>query len=517
MKFARCCFVAIHLVATAALLISLFTGLRIRAVLDDFWRNYSYLLPQGEVISIHLLSGMLLSLAAFCYLIYTRLKQQDKKRTTTRLKHKYHHLVIRLGHWVLITAIISGWLIWLQAPVINKLASILHYLMALAVIAYLFSHSYFHFIDSGVGGLKRVFVPGKGLKPLFFIIVFSLPALAWLSHAFIAQNQYQTLLVDDLNPDTHIDIDGIANEGIWQQAHQISVLTHGGANFDNGQTRIWAQAVQNEQEIYFALRWQDANESLSHLPLKKTEQGWKVKQQGFHHFDETEHYEDKFAVMLSNSCDYGADGTAHLGHQPLKDKPVNWHQKGYHASLDNQVRDLWHWKAVRTNGMLLADDNFIGKPISHKPGVRRYTAGYQADGKESGAYVMNWLWYKPDIIVPKRLPQDNNKLALFNQNALLPWFESTPYHKTTDRYPVGTELPSVLYRSNRFEGDRANVRAKGIWKDGYWHLELARKLDTGSQKDVVIDSGVCIWFSAFDRSQVAHTRHVRAIQLVFAS
>ena len=33
------------------------------------------------------------------------------------------------------------------------------------------------------------------------------------------------------------------------------------------------------------------------------------------------------------------------------------------------------------------------------------------------------------------------------------------------------------------QGSIADVKAKGVWRDGRWHLELSRKLDTGHSDD----------------------------------
>ena len=318
-----------------------------------------------------------------------------------------------------------------------------------------------------------------------------------------------------------IHIDGKADEGVWQQAQTVDLLTQGGANFDNGQTRVRVQVVENGVEAFFHISWDDPTKSLKHLPLLKTETGWQVEQQGFYNFDETRHYEDKLAVMVSNQCQAGGAGTVHLGPKPLQDKPANWHGKGYHYSQDGAIRDLWHWKAVRTNNMILADDNYIGPPDKVRPGSRRYSAGYLQDGKESGAYVMNWAWYKPGQVVPKRLPKSPQLLTPYQQENteglswVIPWFDYQPYRAENDNYPVGTRMPSVMYRSNRFEGDRADVRAFARWHQGRWSLELSRKLDTGSKYDVPLRHGVCLWVSAFDQSQVAHTRHALPIQLTF--
>ena len=76
-------------------------------------------------------------------------------------------------------------------------------------------------------------------------------------------------------------------------------------------------------------------------------------------------------------------------------------------------------------------------------------------------------------------------------------------------------MPSILYSSYRFEGDRAHVKAYAKWHNGFWSLEVLRKLNTRSGKDVIIQHGTCIWVAAFDHSQIAHTRHTRPIKLLF--
>jgi hypothetical protein len=142
---------------------------------------------------------------------------------------------------------------------------------------------------------------------------------------------------------------------------------------------------------------------------------------------------------------------------------------------------------------------------------------------------MNWRWYTPDRVIPKRLPETPDAIAPYqspsnklhdSENApalswVIPWFDYKAHQAEDDSFPLGTVMPSVLYRSNRFEGDRADVRARGVWENGSWSLELSRRLNTGSEHDVPIDDGICLWVSAFDQSQIAHTRHQRGILLRF--
>ena len=50
------------------------------------------------------------------------------------------------------------------------------------------------------------------------------------------------------------------------------------------------------------------------------------------------------------------------------------------------------------------------------------------------------------------------------------------------------------------QGSIADVRANGVWRDGRWYLELARKLDTGHADDAVIPAigSIAIAVAAFD-------------------
>jgi hypothetical protein len=501
-------FILLHIISIIIIIINILTGLRIRLVSDVTLHWLSPLLPQGQLHQIHILSGIILTAVGFCVIFLNTVKH--------RKKSFYHLWVNRFGYCVVLGAIFTGWLKYFSNQLLTS--ENFHYIFALAILLFIVLHSVVHIVQQG----QKVFIailPFTRLNLKRFIFPCMLITLLSSFIFFIQQiNKSQALAVMPISYDHFIEIDGIANEDFWQKATKVTVMTSGGANFIDGQTEISIQAVANKDEVYFLFSWQDATQSLQHMPLYKNNKKWFIKQNGFYQFDEQSYYEDKFAVMLSNSCESGADGTAHLGPNPIKDKPMNFHKKGYHASLDGLTRDLWHWKAVRTNNMFLADDNHISPPKNVRNGERRYTAGYGADGKDSGGYVMNWQWYTPSEITPKRLPSSATLLSAYQHNDrswVLPWFETKPYQLSNDNYPNDTIIPSVLYRSNRFEGDRADVRARGKWSQGRWTLELSRKRDTGSKDDLPLQDGICLWVSAFDHSQIAHTRHERPFKLVF--
>ncbi len=500
--------------------VSLLTGMRIAALNYDSLRWFSSILPQGNVHDWHLISGLSLLLITVSYLLglFTKSNSANKKGKKN-LRSFYHKTVQWLGYTLIVSVIVSGLSIyWGVAPNIAVLK--LHYYLALFFIAYIVLHVVVYFVQYGINVFEYIFLPDNYRLILQSGIILAIVVLGFLGYPFLISENYSKLIVNEVSIDNLMDVDGYDREAVWQKATPITIKTHGGANFKNGETSVTLKAIHNREEIFFYLTWEDPTQSIKHLPLLKTEKGWQVQENGFHRFDEVEFYEDKFAIMLSDECRLAASGTAHLGHQPMADKPANWHGKGYHYTEGDRIVDVWHWKAVRTNDMFLADDNFFGPADRIRNGSRRYTAGYMPDGKESGTYVMNWKWYNAKGVIPKRLPKNNSSDLLQqsinplpSENWVIPWFDFEPYSAEKDTYPVGTLMPSVMYRSNRFEGDRADVRARAYWKDGYWRMELSRKLNTGSRHDIEIKNNVCLWVSAFDHAQVAHTRHIRPVQL----
>lgn len=515
----------LHLLAIASLLTCLLTGLRIAILDHDYLLVFSRLLPQGEVHTLHILSACVFSLTLLSYVVL-RIRGQVYSLTNTRkrnLRIRYHLYVGWLLYLISLLSMVSGWLLFIENIAIDKsLILFLHYVAALLFVLYLLLHGGAWFIEFGVNAFVSPVRPFKRAKNLLLLAAVILPMVS-LPWVLMRTTSHHRLVINAIDANEYIEINGHADEALWQAAPPITIFTHGGANFGDGSTPITLRALQNGSELFMHVEWDDATESLAHLPLVKTKTGWEIQQDGFDEFNETQFYEDKFAIILAENCDFAAAGTAHLGPQPLADKPKHWSGQGYHYS-NNGLVDLWHWKAVRTNHMRLMDDNFIGKPDIVRAGSRRYTAGYQTDARESGAYKSNWKWYSPEKIVPKRLPIDAQWLAPYQAGGdigqaeipwVLPWFDGEPYRQEKDTYPIGTLLPSVLYTSNQFEGDRADVHAYATWRAGKWSLELFRKLNTGSTNDVTLRDGLCLWVAAFDQAQIAHTRHVRPIKLHF--
>lgn len=308
-----------------------------------------------------------------------------------------------------------------------------------------------------------------------------------------------------------ITIDGMADEEQWRKATTEVVNTYYGAPYDRT-VPVQIRMMNDGYSLYIFATWPDPSRSRHHLPLIKTASGWKVQQQGLLAADETQYYEDKFAVMIGDRP-WDALRSVFLSRRE---------GRGGHQMPAEELVDVWHWKSVRNERFSNLDDAHFGPALPPLPGQRRYPWGYASDPLIAGGFQENWAYFNTDTVRPNRLPRKADALQVFQENKTeatnetpvfgMHWFETQPYAKSLDTYPIGTLMPSVVWIHPN-EGDRADVRAAGVWKDGYWHLEMARNYVTGSDFDKEIKDGVYLWFATFDHSQTRHTYHLRPLKL----
>jgi hypothetical protein len=330
-------------------------------------------------------------------------------------------------------------------------------------------------------------------------------------------------------------LDGDTSDPVWRSARPFSLMTNQGGNFDGrGESRVEIRAVHDGTWAYFLFTWEDPTRSLKQLPLIKKIDGWHVLHEGYEHGDEVSFNEDKFAVLLTTSdVDLAGDRTFHAGPHPVSNAPSTMTGRGLHFTSAGTLVDVWQWKATSTAGWM--DDSHFGPPLEPTPmqvrNVVPYRGGFSPD-PGSANYSENFApgvdAARPDpIVTPRRLPKDVTATFIaMGQIALDPdvgesdgarWSmseaETTPYTEQVDRLiPTGTMIPGVIV-SGEFAGDRADVRCAARWASGHWALEVARRLDTGSQYDLPIRTGIFMRVAAFDHSQIRHTRHVRPIRL----
>jgi Ethylbenzene dehydrogenase/Prokaryotic cytochrome b561 len=334
-------------------------------------------------------------------------------------------------------------------------------------------------------------------------------------------------------------LDGDTSDRAWRNIQPFSVMTNQGGNFDGkGESRIDIRAVHDGTWAYFLFTWEDPTRSLKHLPLIKEIDGWHMLHNGYEIGDEHDYNEDKFSVLLTTlDVTLAGDRTFHAGPHPLPEAPATMTGRGLHYTPGNDVYvDVWLWKATSSGSTGWMDDAHFGPPLDPTPMQVRnavpYRGGFAPDPGTAN-YADNFIMTDEPVvdgkrmITPRRLPRDLAKTtAAMGEIDLDPnhgesdgarWFmteaESVPYSSQQDAtVPVGTVIPGVVI-GGEFSGDRADIRCAARWASGHWALEVARRLDTHSQYDVPLQTGVFMRVAAFDHSQIRHTRHVRPIRL----
>lgn len=347
-----------------------------------------------------------------------------------------------------------------------------------------------------------------------------------------------TVQIRRINPADAPVLDGDTSDRAWRNVRPFSLLTGEGGNFDGkGETRIEIRAVHDGTCAYFLFTWEDSTRSLKHLPLIKQEDGWHLLHSGFQVGDEHQYNEDKFSVLLTTSDVTLAGGrTFHPGPQPVAGAPATMSGRGLHYTAAGYA-DVWQWKATSSAAGWM-DDTHFGPPLSPTPmqaaNVLPYKGGFAPDPGTAN-YRDNFAVEadltggprRSRLVAPLRLPKEHAATTdalgdidldpTHGESDGARWYmtekDSVPYSTELDaRIPIGTVIPGVIL-SGEFSGDRADVRSAGRWASGLWALEVKRRLDTTSEFDVPIRSGVHMRVAAFDHSQIRHTRHVRPIRI----
>jgi len=505
-----------HYLALPLFILSAWSGFNISRD-QRAWQFLDFLPGMQSVPLWHLLAAVawgvvLVAYSTFYYMAHSR--PRSARVTSHQRNDRLHRSSLKILYLTLTSMLLSGILLWSnQLGFATYWLRQIHLLTALVfVISVLF-----HIIAQWPFGwwrrlsLSFDLTRFRHLDRRLYILVLGGPCLVALFFCGFAMwwQNGETIVATRINGE--ITIDGFADETQWKKAKPITVASFYAMN-QQSYVPIEVKMINDGYSLYVHVRWPDPSKSMRHLPLVKTERGWRVQQTAFLKSDESQFYEDKLAVMLASNP-WDALRSVFLSSDDVR---------GGHRMEDKQLVDIWHWKSVRNHGFANLDDAFFGSDLKPIPGQRRYTWGYASDPLLAGSYVENWDYFLTDVVRPLRLPRKPERLQDFQKPLQkdgandpvfgMHWIETQPYHESLDRYPIGTVMPSVVwYHPN--EGDRADVRAAGVWKDGYWHLEMARNFETGSDHDLEIGDGSYFWFASFDHSQVRHTYHVRPLRL----
>lgn len=297
-------------------------------------------------------------------------------------------------------------------------------------------------------------------------------------------------------------------DATWNQASPLLVPLTGGKNLPGGKTEASLRAVHSGDMIYFLLQYKDATQSQRRSPWKKQDDGsWvKMKDPADKGGDNNVVYEDKFAIIWNMSFpkfeEKGCQAACHTGREEKADKPYG----NKYTDNPGERMDMWHWKGVRTGPVGQVDDQYVDDTKYDK--AKAPEAGRKSDPKTGGGYADN-------VSDDKKGP----KFALPGNKPAPPYWivdkEKEPFDDA--KYKAGDEVPGIVIAP--FTGDRGDLTANAVWKDGVWSIAIARKLVTGSEFDVQFSDkkkAYTFGLSVFDNAQVRHAYNRGVLKLTFA-
>lgn len=473
-------------------------------------------LLQGTVFDWHIASGKLVGTFLLAYLIYIVFTGRFKYllfNIHESFKSKQNKFVIWFGIFLLAIQCISGFILSQEHSSSFIMLANVHQFFSWVIAFYFLLHVISVIAAKHVKHLLSIvtFTTKNQSKKLWYACLALTVAFPFFLILF---NTFGNTLYVAEAPSPPI-IDGMLTDEAWELTQPIMINTRYGNTAKVISVEV--RAVKDSERLYLAFRWPDKDKSINHLPLIKSKEGWRVESDGFLNDDERTFYEDKFAVMLSNTSKFSALQSIHLGANSIANAPEPRHQRGYHYTSFNETLDIWQWKAVRSNTLQQADDSYFGQkklPLSCSP---RYTAGYASDPSLSGGYAHNYDYFKDryaETVTPLRLPKTLGLTADEPPiKTWMRWSDGDNYNFHLDkRIPIGTRIEGIIHKGN-FEGDRGNVGAFGTWKNGYWNLEMSRALNSDSPFDTPIQSGTFIWVATFDHAQTRHSYHLWPLTL----
>jgi cytochrome b subunit of formate dehydrogenase len=530
--------VVIHWTVALLFVLSVITGFRIAADAQDAaWsRILSAIALQGEVVIWHAWSAWALVAATAGYVVFllfarlvprvsvdaSRLRALSSRDRRTRWQ-SINVLIYWIAFAAIVAAIGSGTLLYFPVEWMpHAAAAAVHRVAAWSLVAYVFIHAGAQWWSGGVQGLLKILRPRMAYGAAAILAVVIAGAVG--TGAFVADGAAVRRLVL-AHTSAPPRLDGETSDAAWRQARPVSILTRNGAHLPGGEVTVTVRAAHDGEHAYFLFEWPDATRSQTHLPLRKVHDGWEIVERNFTRNDENDYYEDKLAVMLGRGSRLAGISTVHLGTQPIADRPGPAGRPGLHYTTDGSIVDVWHWKSVRTAALGQIDDNYFGPPLdAPNDPAARYTGGYSQDPKTGGGFIQNWTELSDGKVRPLWLPRYRDLEKRLGDINLDPnisddgeWFLPkelvVPYSSELDAtFPPGTIMPSVII-DKPFEGDRGDVSAVAKWSNGWWRLEVARKLDTGSKFDVQISDGTYLWVAVFDHTQTRHSWHLHPLRL----
>ena len=289
----------------------------------------------------------------------------------------------------------------------------------------------------------------------------------------------------------------------WKDGAPLAFKVVGGKNLPGGTTDVTMRSVYTEDMVYFLVEYKDPTDSVRREPWQKQADGsWKqLKDPNDKGGDNNLYYEDKLAILWAiNSPAFEQKGCLSACHTG-EGKPYG----NKYTGNPGELLDIWHWKGVRTGPVGQVDDQYADNTKYDKD--KAPEAGRKSDPNTGGGY-------KNNVSDDKKGP----KFALAGNKPAPPYWivdaEKEPFDDS--KYKAGDEVPGIIVAP--FTGDRGDIAAKHIWKDGVRTIVMARKLVTNSEFDVQFNDmkkDYAFGVAVFDNAQVRHAYTAGVLKLKF--
>lgn len=306
-------------------------------------------------------------------------------------------------------------------------------------------------------------------------------------------------------------IDGSATEAAWGRAAPVKIKTRNGPE-------VTMKAVYTDSDVYFTASWPDATKNDIQRIWTYSNGAWKGGSP-----------DDSFAVMWNKNGSlrgFDSSGCEPLCHKPTDD-PATWSMEitGSSDSADlwpgrNQTGDMWDLSLAISNVIgTVSDYNFSIDPAYTKsPKLIRPRIFRQNDSFSDSAP------WRRNVIAGGAI--DSAPAYMYKQGFS---FETTPYPTDAQMIKIlpgavfseGDKLPFIIFADNyvNWTGSKGDLKGKGVWKNGIWTVEIARKLDTREPDDVAFQpsSGDSYKFALaiFNATIIGHTTSL-PVNLVFS-
>ncbi len=316
-------------------------------------------------------------------------------------------------------------------------------------------------------------------------------------------------------------LDGMADDAAWANAAELVIPVSGG--FNNFAVDAKLKAVYTADTVTFLLVYADPTESWFRSPWQKQADGsWKqIKDPNDKGGDNNTVYEDKMALIwnINNSIKNFETAGCFVACHAGENSDVKPYGNKY-TSAEGELGDIWHWKSVRNLGQI--DDQYLD--WTKFDAEKAKEAGRKSDKKDKGGYADNFA-SMPDPADATKTVADKTKPGFTSPSVDLttgaPGFildsEKVALDQAAlDAMPVGSYLPGII--KSAIVGDRGDLSAAWMWKDGVWTIEFSRKLTTGSETDVQFSDLAATYYfglAVFENAQVRHAFQTGATPFVF--